>query len=417
MPDVQGINTGSASLGSNLPDTYLNQDMPWRQREKKAPRRFHKGEIIHGIILDIISPSEAYISLPSGNFTAVVSGNLKKGDSLFFQVQETEPSLLLKIFSSSLKVDGVDVPEDELVRILNLPDDKFFRSIIAFYRSKKSVLSRDDVFKIEKASVKIDKDVLSDITVKDLFEIVYFMQENEVPSTSTNFSKLKPAFQSPRLIHERLLELESIAGTVPALQADFNDFFGTMKNSGADLVSRLSLMNSYKRKQAGLQKLAFQYAGYSAGSSQNKELTDFFISLAESAEYMMSIAEQRENSFFLFIPVSVNMFYTVARFTVRNYRKGEDRSHKSAVKPADIMDSIIQTNSFVNDKKSIRHGLFSQSEKACSMLADRLNRIADTLPNLNIEPVSIMISNYPDDDFEISLKNHASQLKNFSVVV
>jgi hypothetical protein len=36
---------------------------------------------------------------------------------------------------------------------------------------------------------------------------------------------------------------------------------------------------------------------------------------------------------------------------------------------------------------------------------------------MGIESVSVLVSNFPDDDFEIALKSSAGQMKNFSIVV
>lgn len=420
MPDIKGINTDSASLGGDLPDTYLNRDMPWRKQERKMPPAFRKGEIIHGEIIEIISPREAFVRLPSGVMRAWVAGNLKKGDSLFFQVQETEPYLILKIFSSSLKKDGEDIHEDEIVRILDIPDNEFFKSIIAFYREKKSVITREDIFRIEKASSRISAGYLDDITMNELFNIVYIMEENKIQQTSANFLKLKPVHKSPGSIHEKMLELDRQIDKYPDLRTLYQQFFDSIRLNGKSAAEALILMNGHGKNESRLADVLKNINRLESESKSDellKELLSFFSSLTESAEFLRKTSEIQYNSYFIFIPVNISMFFAIARFTVRNIRKGEQNPVKAGITIMDIMNSIIQTDSFMEDKKALRHGLFSQSEKACRLLCDTLNRYIASLHGMGIETLSVLISNFPDDDFEVALKSNAGQMKNFSIVV
>jgi hypothetical protein len=420
MPDVKGINSDSASLGTDLPGSFLNQDLPWRPREKKKPVSFRKGEIIHGEITEIISSKEAFVRLPSGILRALVAGNLKKGDSLFFQVQETEPYLVLKIFSSQMKKDGLDIPEDELVRILDLPDNDFFKSIITFYREKKSVITRDDIFNIEKTSSKISKDYLADITMKELFSIVFFMQENNLQQTSANFQKLKPAFRSPGMIHDKMLDLERQIDIYPVLSSKYQAFFDGTRDNDRPVTERIKLLNSIHRNPSLLSSVLKGIEKITPTIKIDEHLLgllSFFWQFSESAAYLKKSSEDGPNLYFLFVPVNINMFFTIARFTVRNIQKGEQLPQKAGLKLMDIMNSIIQTDSFMEDEKTLRHGLFSQSEKACRILGEKINNINTGLVNIGIESVSVLVSNFPDDDFEIALKSSAGQMKNFSIVV
>ncbi len=420
MPEIKGINTDSASLGGDLPDSYLNRDMPWRKQERKSVQSFRKGEIIHGEITEIISKTEAFVRLPSGVLRALVAGNLKKGDSLYFQVQETEPYLILKIFSTSLKKDGEDIPEEELVRILDLPDDDFFKSIITFYREKKSVITRDDVFKIEKASSKITGEPLSGLTMNDLFNIVYLMEENKIQHTAANFLKLKHAFKSPGFIHEKMLELEKQIDAYPRLSSAYQPFFDTVRQSGKQPADSMKLLNGIGRAPSILSGILGQIGEFSRAGQPDEPLNEnleFFKKLMESAEFLRKSSENAFNSYFLFFPINISMFFTIARFTVRKQRPGAPKSAKPGIKPMDIMNAIIQTDSFMEDKKTIKHGLFSQSEKACRMLAGLVNSQISGLLIMGIETQSLLISNFPDDDFELNIRNQSGQMKNFTIVV
>lgn len=151
-------------LGEN-PNRFLDT-----QRSPSTPRRqinLRLGEIVKGLIVDVISPKQAIISLPNGTFTAEIQGNFRRGDELFFRVHSLEPALVLKIYSIFAKIQNEDIPTPEILRILDLPANKVFTSVIDYMKSQGNVIIRDEALQfvsfmdtILKSNPKIDLDTL-----------------------------------------------------------------------------------------------------------------------------------------------------------------------------------------------------------------------------------------------------------------
>jgi len=161
-----------------------------RPNEKK-PVKFRKGEILQGTILSIISETEVQIKIPTGNFTAILKGSLKAGDSLYFMVQETEPALLLRIYALPMSNTATEIPVDDIIRILNLPETEFFKSLVKYYRSRKGILFRDKFLAIHLASLKLEEKDIGTMSLEDIIRIWYDISESGIEPTVEVFNASK----------------------------------------------------------------------------------------------------------------------------------------------------------------------------------------------------------------------------------
>lgn len=151
-------------LGEN-PNRFLDT-----QRSSTTPHRqinLRLGEIVKGLIIDVVSPKQAIISLPNGTFTAEIQGNFRRGDELFFRVHSLEPALVLKIYSIFAKTQNEEIPTPEILRILDLPSNKVFAKVIDYMKSQGNVIIRDETLQfvsfmdtILASNPKIDLDAL-----------------------------------------------------------------------------------------------------------------------------------------------------------------------------------------------------------------------------------------------------------------
>lgn len=151
-------------LGEN-PNRFLDT--------RRSPTTSHRqinlrlGEIVKGLIVDVVSPKQAIISLPNGTFTAEIQGNFRRGDELFFRVHSLEPALVLKIYSVFAKTQNEEISTPEILRILDLPSNKVFAKVIDYMRSQGNVIIRDETLQfvsfmdtILASNPKIDLDTL-----------------------------------------------------------------------------------------------------------------------------------------------------------------------------------------------------------------------------------------------------------------
>lgn len=133
-------------LGSGTGQHNIPNRLPANASQRKIP--FRVGEIICGTVQQIFSENQALIDLPNGRFVAEVNGKFKHGDTLFFQVQSTEPTFELRIHSVFSKVKGSFLPVVEILRLLNLPKNKILIEVIENIKSSNSLILRDDVLSI-----------------------------------------------------------------------------------------------------------------------------------------------------------------------------------------------------------------------------------------------------------------------------
>ncbi len=131
-------------LGEN-PNRFLETQRNPTISQKQISLRL--GEIVKGVIIDIISPKQAIIRLPSGTFTAEISGKFRQGDELFFRVQSLEPSLVLKIYSMFSKMQGEEISTSEILRILDLPSSKVFAKVVDYLKSQGNVIIREEAIR------------------------------------------------------------------------------------------------------------------------------------------------------------------------------------------------------------------------------------------------------------------------------
>lgn len=113
------------------------------------------GEIVRGKIQEVLSPSQAVITLPDGTFTAEISGHFNPGDELFFKVLSTEPALVLKIYSTFARIKNKELSTAEIIRVLDLPSTQLFQKIIDKEKTSSNVIIREDVLSIANYAKKI----------------------------------------------------------------------------------------------------------------------------------------------------------------------------------------------------------------------------------------------------------------------
>ncbi len=159
-----------------------NLDFQRTQQTKVRNVTVRVGEIVRGKIQEVLSPTQAVITLPDGTFSAEISGHFNPGDELFFKVQSTEPALVLKIYSTFAKIQNKELSTGEIIRVLDLPSTQLFQKIINKEKTISNVIIRDDVLSIATYAKKIIE-TFPKQNIDDILNFIYlFLKVQFEPS-------------------------------------------------------------------------------------------------------------------------------------------------------------------------------------------------------------------------------------------
>ncbi|MBM2816865.1 MAG: hypothetical protein HW421_3627 [Ignavibacteria bacterium] len=236
-------------------------------KPSKAQANLRAGEIIQGSIVEVFSDKEVSIRLPNGTFKAMLSNKLKAGDSLFFKVIETAPSLVLKIHSVSVSSGGKEFSSSELLRMLDLPDTSVYKDILDFLKSRISVISRDDVLMIYKGLISIKDSDRKLLNIKDALMVLFEMKHAGLPLTPETISRILPLFDGNRKLSQALNKMKSLLDSLPKeisdkLKVHFKglmssnpspsymiDFFSFMEKATGSFISDLIELQENKNNE------------------------------------------------------------------------------------------------------------------------------------------------------------------------
>jgi len=146
LSDLINIGSGVSGVtpysGNNSGRNYFQKNS-----KKNNPQfaKLRQGEIVQGLIIDDPIDNIADVRIPVGIFKAELHGNLLKGDKLFFKIDDTNPNLVLKIYSVSLFKEKSKLVPEEILRILDLPFEDDFIRICEEYGHLKPQIVRDEI--------------------------------------------------------------------------------------------------------------------------------------------------------------------------------------------------------------------------------------------------------------------------------
>mgnify|MGYP001491833071 CR=1 FL=1 len=144
----------AAGISGSIQPTGFNKSrkgsyyIPQNTVKRSETLKLRAGEVVQGTILDTYANNEASVRLPVGSFRCELHGNLKRGDELYFKVIEAHPVLYLKVYSVSVAYQNKIRKSSEIIRILDLPDNNIYNSLIDFLISQKHIIIRDEALLI-----------------------------------------------------------------------------------------------------------------------------------------------------------------------------------------------------------------------------------------------------------------------------
>ncbi len=178
-----------------------------KQAPEKAPNKLRIGEIVKGTILDTHYSKIATVQLPIGTLKAELNGNLEKGDTLFFIVQEVEPSLVLKIYSLQVIQDNRLLDTSEIIRILDVSNNKFFNKLIDYVKKERNIIVREVLLSCFESFGLIKNSDYQKLPASTLFNTLLFFAELGIQFSLSAFNQMKYAFYSTYNIEKLLNSL------------------------------------------------------------------------------------------------------------------------------------------------------------------------------------------------------------------
>lgn len=164
--------------GKSPGNTYY----PYSQPQKSKPQftKVRAGEIVQGRIVKITGYQTALVRLPIGNFHAEIHGKLQAGDELFFYVMETQPNLIMRVYSVSIYADNNRRGIDEILRILDLPPTQEFAKATEIASKFNHTIIRDEIYSILRTYTGINGNLLSDFDFETAIETLWLMKESNI---------------------------------------------------------------------------------------------------------------------------------------------------------------------------------------------------------------------------------------------
>ena len=197
MPETSGIHEiiNPGGSGSSFSPTYSKLGSKTTQKKSKLKI----GEIVPGKVIEVQLPDIAVVSLPEGVFSAALHSKLQKDDYLYFKVTETDPSLVLKIYSVPSKYEGKNISVENIIRILFLPDNIFFTQLISFLKSVRKNIVRDEIIKINQFYSNLSDNYRNYTSLQNSFRLIIFLIDNNLQLTQTNYQFFSPVFMNKEI--------------------------------------------------------------------------------------------------------------------------------------------------------------------------------------------------------------------------
>lgn len=213
-------------------------------KKSKPTKNLRKGEIVFGTVVKSLSDKDAIVNLPSGTFAAVLKGSLRAGDSLYLMVQEIEPSLILRIYAVSHVIDGKELRNSEILRLLNLPDTSFYHELTDIIRTHKALVVRDDILLIYKAFLEIEDSLMKGLQPRDILQMLFDMLETSVPLTPEEFSSFYPLLTHGRQMSSIIKGFERLINTAPVnIRQEFARLLSNIRDSANKGELRIDLLS------------------------------------------------------------------------------------------------------------------------------------------------------------------------------
>lgn len=175
----------------------------------------HQGETVRGSIVEILDKDHAKVQLPNGTFTATINGKLQEGDIILFKVQAATPQLVLKISEIPLNNEK-KISIENLIRLLDLPNDALYRTLLETVQELKSSVNKDFILSIIAGYQGLTDNQKKLKSTQNLIKVLIEMKDAGFPLKTNLVEKLLPLFNTEDQIKDALIGLNQVKNDLPA---------------------------------------------------------------------------------------------------------------------------------------------------------------------------------------------------------
>lgn len=421
MIELPGIQQGGISeIGSEMPESRRRQEMIFDKKGK--PTKLRPGEIVQGTIIDVHSNEEATVRLPNGTFRAVLHGSLKRGDTLFFKVAESVPSLVLKIYAVYSMINNKKVPIKDIIRILDLPEKPLTEELINLYTSRRSIVVRDDVLVFFRLFDQIDPQEIENTALRDIFKVIFLMQETNLPFSFELYKKIKPLFLGMNYLQAALTLLDQYKFFMPeVLQKRLDRLFAGLKDPDTSLLFlfRFFGMTPPDKKTVSLYTVLKHFQNIEYDSKKQPEMYNLqsivknLISAIEAQYIMNAFAIRNNTPLYFFVPIYIWDNYYVSQLTVKEKKDGSKQF--SLLTFNEKLGEVLTQGTYWHNKLSA--SFINESTAACEILQKHLMALRRVLYSKNYDVESLNASNVPLEEIDLLQERTQQQPKKISVVI
>ena len=428
MPETSGINAGGGiqNVGSDL--SHKVQYESYHTDKKHNAIKLHLGEVVHGTIIEVVTDKEAIVRLPIGTLSAELKGKLKKGDSLFFKVEELEPSLILKIHSVSVRIDNKELSIKEIIRILNLNESTFVRTIIGYLKSKINNIQRNEVILLYNNFMKMKNIIDRNLSVESLLESLYLILKSKIKISENIFSKIQPFFLNISFFNKDFMNLISSMSLLPTEFAEqLDEFFKILANQKIPIKEKFILLNALKTdtpKQNNLYSLLNGIIDFFKEKPQQGDLKNLVKSIKNMQSFLESqainnlILSNLQNQFYFILPYMKAGHINFVKILFSSPTSKSERVKKLhfsfKIITENLDEVLVKGNSF---KKQLNAGLYVQNDDIKDYLSKDLQLLKQELINDSFLVQSLLVANVSDKDIIGLETNKPNSGKGFSVVI
>lgn len=421
FPNIPGGPKRASASESGFSQQYSFKPSP--KTRNPISKKVYKGEVVHGTILDKPEANQAVVRLPTGTFRAYLQGELSKGDSLFFKIVDVSPSLVLRIYAAALSSEGKKIDSSEILRVLNLPHREFYLQLIDYLRSFQSTISREELLLLfNNYSVLLESD-LKKASVNDIFRILVYFQELELPFSRNAFSKLLPAFLGHKFLKSNLELIESNLDVIPEeFRNSLKTIFKSIKSANSDFNTMLRLFLSGLKSEfyEVLSQFATKYR-----QSQNAQIlkavaaaNNILDSIEANAIYN-SIAKLNNIPMFYYLPFYIAGSLHFVKLKIAN-KDTANRKRKKSTK----FSLKIETGNFgdalaegILSENNLTLNLLVESDEALSALALKKEELEASLREIGLQFAAINITSKEHRADDLLSEVIKTKQQNFNVVV
>jgi hypothetical protein len=423
-PSIPG---GSKPIGGESRQSGNYYYSPPRDRRQKAVK-LRKGEVVRGTILDITGPREAVVKLPIGVVNAYLNGNLRKGDNLMFKVEETSPSLILKIYAASVRMNNKDVSTPELLRMLDLPSTDFYREYIKYVRRLRTTINREDAMIMYGAYAQLeDEDLIFD-EYEEVIRVFFSMQEAGMPMESELFRKVSPLFLGAGHLAILMRRLEKDISKMPYeikedIEYNFDKLLTTAINV-SELINFFSIRESGANEPATFYASVYNFVKRYENNPQTElsaayENAVHILDMIEAMNLWNAVSAGKNGLLNYFVPVVRQNDYMIALIALQHQKASRISVEKtinfSLKSQTKNLSEIIARGSSIGN--GIKLEMLADDERTADYLTGLTDEFKKSLEEKNYHLLAFRVG--VDDSKDINLLPEQSHLpaKGFTMVV